>query len=166
MEVRKFQNSRNSKLAEFEKEYSSLKTQYTSALSSAINESDNTKQQSLIQDVLEVNTKMAAAVQEIVSAISQGSETFNPKTIDQLTNDLIKYQKDYQDIKESNDKLETLQIIRNTTNESLSNAEWMYNLYLFGLISLIIFVIFLIFSTPTQSTFSTMMATVSPPIAR
>jgi len=166
MEVKKFQDSRNSKLADFEKQYASLKSQYMIALTTAINEPDVTKQPGLIQDVLTLNTSMAAAVQEIVSAISQGSEKFNTKTLDQLTNDLIKYQKDYHDIKESNDKLETLKIIRNTTDEALTKAEWMYNLYVFGLIALIIFVIFLVFSTPTQSIFSTMMATVSPPIAR
>jgi hypothetical protein len=165
MEVKKFQDSRNSKLATFEKEYASLKTQYTSSLTSAINETDTTKQEALIQNVLNLNTKMTTAVQDMVSSITQGSGQISSKTVTELTNDLIKYQKDYHSIQESNDKLKTLKIIRNTTNENLSNAEWMYNLYLFGLISLIGFVIYLVFNTPTQSIFSTAMASVSPPMA-
>jgi predicted nucleic acid-binding protein len=108
---------------------------------------------------------MTTAVQDMVSSITQGSGQISSKTLTELTNDLIKYQKDYHSIQESNDKLKTLKIIRNTTNENLSNAEWMYNLYLFGLISLIAFVIYLVFNTPTQSIFSTAMASVSPPMA-
>jgi hypothetical protein len=165
MEVKKFQDSRNSKLATFEKEYASLKTQYMKALSTAINEVDTTKQQVLIQNVLDLNSKMTTAVQDIVSAITQGTEQINAKTVTELTNDLIRYQKDYHAIQESKDKLKTIKIIRNTTNENLSNVEWMYNLYLFGLISLIAFVIYLVFSTPTQSILSTAMASVSPPMA-
>jgi hypothetical protein len=50
-----------------------------------------------------------------------------------------------------------------TTSDNLSSAEWMYNLYLFGLIGLIVFVIYLIFRTPSQSIFSTIAASVSTP---
>lgn len=163
MDIKKFQDSRNTKLSNFEKQYASLKTQYSAALAAAINEPDLTKREPLVQKVLSVNGEMSAAVKDIMSSLNEGTEKFSPKTLTDLTNDLIQYQKEYNEISESKDKLQTLKIIQNTTNDNLSSAEWMYNFYLFGLIALIFFVIYMVFSTPSQSIFSTMAASVSAP---
>lgn len=163
MDIKKFQDARNTKLSNFEKQYALLKTQYSSALATAIREPDLTKRDPLVQKVFSVNSEMSSAVRDIVSSLNEGSEKFDPKTITDLTNDLIQYQKDYNDLQESNDKLQTLKIIQNTTQENLDSAEWMYNFYLFSLILLIFIVIWLAFSTPSQSIFSTMMASVSTP---
>jgi len=163
MDVKKFQDLRSTKISNFEKQYTSLKSQYSSALAAAINETDLTKRQPLVQKVLSINGEISAAVKDIMSSLNEGTEKFSPKTLTDLTNDLIQYQKEYNDIAESKDKLQTLKIIQNTTNDNLSSAEWMYNFYLFGLIALIFFVIYLVFSTPSQNIFSTIAATVSPP---
>jgi hypothetical protein len=163
MDVKKFQDLRNTKLSNFEKQYTSLKTQYSAALAAAINEPDLTKREPLVLKVLSINSEMSAAVKDIMSSINEGTEKFDPKTLTDLTNDLIQYQKEYNEISESKDKLQTLKIIQNTTNDNLSNAEWMYNFYLFGLIALIFFVIYLVFNTPSYSIFSRIAATVSAP---
>jgi hypothetical protein len=147
----------------FEKRYASLKTQYSASLSAAIAEKDLTKREPLVQKVLSINSELSSIVKEFMSSINEGTEKFNPKTLSDLTTDLIQYQKEYNEIQESKDKLQTLKIIQNTTDENLLNAEWMYNLYLFGLISLIIFVIYLVFRTPSQSIFSTIATSVSAP---
>jgi uncharacterized membrane protein (DUF106 family) len=166
MDIKKFQDSRNTKLFGFEKQYTSLKNQYSSALSNAIKEPDVKKREPLVEKVLSINGQMSATVKDFMSSLNEGTEKFDPKTLSDLTNDLIQYQKDYNEIKESNDKLQTLKIIQNTTDANLSSAEWMYNLYLFGLIALIFLVIYLVFMTPSQNIFSTMAATVSAPAVR
>jgi hypothetical protein len=140
-----------------------LKTQYSAALTAAISEPNLTKREPLVQKVLSVNGEMSAAVKDIMSSLNEGTEKFSPKTLTDLTNDLIQYQKEYNEIVESKDKLQTLKIIQNTTNDNLSSAEWMYNFYLFSLIALIFVVIYLVFSTPSQSIFSTIAARVSAP---
>lgn len=163
MDIKKFQDARNTKLSNFEKQYASLKTQYSAALTAAISEPNLTKREPLVQKVLSVNGEMSAAVKDIMSSLNEGTEKFTPKTLTDLTNDLIQYQKEYNEIVESKDKLQTLKIIQNTTNDNLSSAEWMYNFYLFSLIALIFIVIYLVFSTPSQSIFSTIAARVSAP---
>lgn len=163
MDIKKFQDSRSTKLSNFEKQYASLKKQYSVAITAAIKQTDATKREPLVQKVLSVNSELSSLVKDLMSSTNEGTEKFNPKTLADLTNDLIQYQKDYNEIQESKDKFETLKIIQNTTDENLSNAQWMYNLYLFGLISLIVLVIYLIFRTPSQSIFSTMMASVRAP---
>ena len=163
MDIKRFQDSRNTKLSAFEKEYASLKKEYSSALSSAIGESDITKREPLVEKVLSINTELSSAVKDFMSSINEGADKVSSKSVADLTKDLIQYQTDYNEITESRDKLQTLKIIHNTTEETLSNVQWMYNLYLFGLISLILLVIYLIFRTPSQSIFSTMLDTIRTP---
>ena len=163
MDIKRFQDARSTKLSSFENQYATLKKQYSDALLSAINEPDTTKRDPLVQKVLSLNTEMSSAVKDIMSSSNEGTEKFDAKTLSELTNDLIQYQKDYNEIQESKDKLETLKIIKNTTTDNLSSAEWMYNFYLFGLIALILLVIYLVLVTPSQSIFSTMAASISAP---
>ena len=163
MDIKKFQDARSTKLSSFEKQYTSLKKQYSDTLTSAINETDSAKRDPLVQKVLSLNTEMSSAVKDIMSSSNEGTEKFNPKILSDLTNDLIQYQKEYNEIQESKDKLETLKVIKNTTTDNLSSAEWMYNFYLFALIALILLVIYLVLVTPSQSIFSTMAASISAP---
>ena len=163
MDIKRFQDARTTKRSNFEKQYTTLKLKYAAALTKAIAEKDATKREPLIQSVLSINSEMSNAVKDIMSSQNEGSEKFDSKTLTDLTNDLIQYQKEYNELQESKDKLETLKIIQNTTSENLVNAEWMYNFYLFSLIALIFVVIWFVFSTPSQSIFSTMMASVSTP---
>lgn len=147
MEIKEFQDSRNAKLAEFQKAYNFLKTEYSSTLLSAIQESDPAAQQQLISRVLELNGELSSQVRSILSDLNQGSDSFNPKTLDDLTNDLIEYQKQYQEIQNNKDRLQTLKLIYSTNKEKLKETEFMYNMYLAALILVTLLVIYYVIRT-------------------
>ena len=94
MDAKNFQDSRNSELDAFKKQYSFLKTQYSTALSAAINESDHAKQQALISQIQQINSELSNELHGIIGILNKGSNKFDPKQLDDLTNDLIQYQKD------------------------------------------------------------------------
>jgi len=115
MDVKEFQDSRNSELDVFSKQYSFLKQQYSSTLSSAIQESDPAKQQELIQQVQQLNTQMADEIRTILNTLNKGAQGFDPKTLDDLTADLIQYQKDYAEIERTKDRVNTLKLIHTSS---------------------------------------------------
>jgi hypothetical protein len=147
MEIKEFQESRNSKLEEFQKEYNFLKTQYSSTLLAAIQEPDPEAQQKLVSTVLQLNTELSNQVRGILTELNQGSGSFDPKTLDDLTNDLIEYQKQYHEIQTNKDRLQTLKIIYSTNKEKLKETEFMYNLYVAALIILTFVAIYLVMRT-------------------
>ncbi len=151
MEIKEFQDSRNTKLAEFQKEYNFLKTQYSSTLLSAIQETDPASQQELISRVLQTNSELSSLIRNILTDLNQGANSFNPKTLDDLTNDLIEYQKQYHEIQNNNDKLQTLKMIYSSSKDKLEKTEFMYNMYLVALIILTFLVIFLVMRTSSIS---------------
>ena len=113
MDVKEFIDARDSQLAAFEKQYSYLKSQYSTALSAAIQETDPEKQQSLIQQVLSVNQELSSQLKEILSVLNKGQDKYDTTTLQKLTQDLINYQKEYEEVQKSNDKLNTLKILQN-----------------------------------------------------
>jgi hypothetical protein len=147
MEIKEFQDSRNAKLEEFQKEYNFLKTQYSSILLAAIQEPDPASQQELVTRVLQVNSELSSLIKGILTDLNQGSDSFNPKTLEDLTNDLIEYQKQYHEIQNNKDKLQTLKIIYGSSKEKLKETVFMYNLYLAALILLVFIIIYLVFRT-------------------
>lgn len=151
MEIKEFQDSRNSKLAEFEKGYNFLKTQYSSTLLSAIQEPDPAAQQQLISRILQLNSELSSQVRSILSDLNQGSGSFDPKTLDDLTNDLIEYQKQYHEIQNNKDKLQTLKLIYSTNKQKLKETEVMYNFYIGALILLSFIAIYLVLRTTSIS---------------
>ena len=124
MEVREFQDSRKAELDDFQKQYTSLKEQYSSTLSSAINETDPEKQQELIGQVQQLNSQIAEEVRGILGVLNKGTEVFDPKTLDSLTDDLIKYQKDYAEIEKTKDRVNTLKLIHAGTLKDLEGATY------------------------------------------
>lgn len=152
MEVKQFQDARNTKLLDFQSSYNFLKTQYASTLLSAIQEPDPEAQQALVSRVLELNTELSSQVRSILTDLSQGSDSFNPKTLEDLTNDLIEYQKQYHEIQNNKDKLQTLKRIYATNKETLKETTLMYNIYLGALILLTFILIFYVMRTPSVST--------------
>jgi len=63
--------------------------------------------------------------------------------MDTLTADLIKYQQDYQNLKNSIDKLKTLKMIQATITNKLNAAMWSYTVYLIALCILCLVIILL-----------------------
>jgi len=165
MDIKKFQESRNSKLSEFELGYNFLKKEYSSSLLAAIQEPDPAAQQNLISKVLQLNTELSSSVRNIITEMNQGATGFDPKTLDALTNDLIEYQKQYNEIQANKDKLQTLKLIYSSSKDKLKETEFMYNFYLVALIVLIFVVIYLVIRTPGNSVFTEAVNTVSTQIA-
>lgn len=151
MDVKEFVDSRNRELDDFNKTYTFLKQSYSTSLAAAIQEQDPAKQQDLIQQVLQVNSEMVGSLREILSKLNQGQDSFNPKTLDELTADLIKYQKDYAEIEKTKDKVQTLKLIQSETTKKLQEATTMYYVYIVALIVLVFLITYLVFKTSFTS---------------
>jgi hypothetical protein len=152
MEVKEFQDSRKAELDSFKKQYQFLKKQYSDALMSAIKEKDPNQQQSLIQQVQQANANLTSELHTIIGMLNKGSNGFDAKELDDLTNDLINYQKEYAEIEKSNDKVKTLKAILNTTKSNLKNATYMYYIYIAVLIFLAFYVGYLVLRTSWSRT--------------
>ena len=159
MDVKKFQDSRDAELVGFKKQYQFLKGEYASALSAAIKEPDPSQQLTLIQRVQSINAQLADELHSIINILNKGVSGFEPKELDDLTNDLIKYQKEYAEIEKSKDKVDTLKLIRNSTSEDLNNATFMYYVYIAILVSLSVYVAYLVLTTSWAQSLKTIFST-------
>ena len=147
MDIQKFRDSREEELNAFQKQYDFLKKEYSSVLMSAIKESDPAQQQELIQQVLTINSSMASELRDIIAKLNQGAKGFNPRELNDLTNDLIQYQKDYKEIEQSKDKVNTLKRIRESNETKLKTATTLYNIYIAVFIALSFIVAYLVYKT-------------------
>lgn len=147
MDIQKFQDSRERELAAFQKSFSDLKSQYSQLTLAAIQESDPEQQQSMIQNILEINNTMSSQLRDILGTLNKGDTEYNTTTIDQLTNDLIKYQKQYKEIVEAKDRSTTLKLIHTTTSKNLEDAKQEFNIYLIILSVLCVIIVFLVLRT-------------------
>lgn len=162
MDVQAFQESRKAQLDDFMTEYGKLKTQYNAAISAAISQRDTSAQQTQIQKVLDTNAALSDLVKNIIAAMTAGTSAIDTTTLNQLTADLIKYQKDYQDLQNSTDQVQTLKMIQATTSSDLQNALTMYNWYLIALCFLCLVVIMLaIRAAWTTSIFTSIKQTIT-----
>jgi len=165
MDVKKFQDSRDAELIEFKKQYQFLKSEYSAALSAAIQEPEPSQQLLLIQRVQQINAQLAEELRGIISILNRGTSKFEPKELDDLTNDLIQYQKEYAEIEKSKDKVDTLKRISETTSQKLDNATFMYYVYIAALLILALYAAYLVLTTSwaqsLRSIFST--RTTAPP---
>lgn len=152
MDIKEFTDSRNAQLADFQKQYAYLKSEYSTAVLAAIQESDPEKQQTLIQRALAVNQELSSQLKDILGVLNKGAESFDSKTLSDLTADLISYQKEFQEMQASSDKLSTLKRIHATNSENLGSVQTMYTVFLGVLIFLCVVVVFLVIKASwTQS---------------
>lgn len=152
MEIREFQESRNARLIEFEQSYDFLKKEYSRALLAAIQEQNPADQQQLISTVLDINSELSRLVSDVLSEVNKGTDGVDPKTLDDLTNDLIIYQQQYQEIQINKDKLQTLKLIYASNKTKLDTVTNMYNIYLGILVLLTFLVLFLVIRTGWSAT--------------
>jgi hypothetical protein len=153
MEVKAFQDARNSELDAFKKQYAFLKGEYATALSSAIREPDPNKQQILIERVQKINGQLAEELRGMLGSLNKNSKGFDTKDLNELTNDLIHYQQEYRDIEKSKDKVNTLKRIKNTTAENLEKATFMYYVFIAILVLLSVYIAYLVFTTSWTQAF-------------
>jgi len=154
MDVKKFQDSRNSELDLFKKQNQFLKKEYSDALSSAIKESDPAEQQILISRVQQINGQLAEELHGIIAVLNKGSTGFDAKELDDLTSDLIKYQKEYAEIEKSKDKITTLNLIKARTADNLKSATTTYYIYIAILVGLSFYVGYLVLTTTWSQSIS------------
>ena len=143
MDLLAFHDTRQTDLQNFQTHYSQLKTEYSTAISAAIQEPDPASQNALIQKVLSLNQNMTGEIRNILGILSRGTAEIDTATMDSLTADLVKYQKQYDDMKKSMDKLQTLKMIQATTQSNLAIAMTSYTVYLVALCILCLAVIML-----------------------
>jgi hypothetical protein len=159
MEIKEFEQSRNSRLVEFNKKYAYLKREYSSTVSAAIQEKDPNNQQELVQRALTINADLSNEIRSILSEIYKGSEVVPTKTMDELTEDLIRYQKQYSEIEKGKDRLQTLKLINITNDKKLSDTNLMYNIYIGLLVFLVFIVGYLVFRTNVSNVFNKVAST-------
>ena len=144
MEVQEFRDSRQQKLDDFRQRYNFLRSQYSRTLLATIKEQDPQSQQQMISELLSINKEMVDDLKTILGELNRGQDSFEPTTLNELTNDLIQYQKDYAEIERSRDKVNTLKMIHSEKNGQLKTATMMFNVYVGVLIVLAFFVAYLV----------------------
>jgi hypothetical protein len=77
MEVKEFRDSREAELSAFQKKYESLKQEYSSALSIAIQEKDASKQEALITQVKQINKQLINEIRDILAILNKGKTLFS-----------------------------------------------------------------------------------------
>lgn len=166
MEIKEFRDSRNSRLDEFRESYNSLKSQYSSTLLAAIQEPDPEKQQQLVSEVLGINAELSNELRGIISDLNKKTPGFDPKTLEDLTNDLIEYQKQYHEIQEGKDRLQTLKIIQADNQKKLTETRTMFNVYLIALVVLTLIVALLVLRSPFVTTIGDAVSRATSSITR
>lgn len=146
MEVKEFRDSREAELSAFQKKYESLKQEYSSALSVAIQEKDASKQDALINKVKQINKQLIDEIRDILAILNKGKTNFDYSTLEELTNELIKYQAEYQEMEKANNRVNTLKMIKSNTLSKLDSQTWSYYLYISILILLCFYIVYLIIS--------------------
>ena len=144
MDIRKYQRDRATELKQFHTEYTDLKTQYNTLLTRAVYEPDTSIQADLVKQVLSVNSGLAGHVRQFI----QGSKgKFDPKIISELSADIIRYQKEFEEIQSSSDKTSVLKNVMDRGKNQLSVLQGQFDLYLGLLLGGIVIILILIFRT-------------------
>jgi len=149
MDVRQFQHQRDAKLQEFQGSYQHLKQQYNHLLTSAIAEPDPAQQSKLVQQILQVSAELASQVRDFLK--SANASPYDPKSVAELTDELIQYQHQYQDIQNAKNKSETLRRVHEQSTQTLGKTQFQYNLYLGILIFAIVLTLILVMRVPSQN---------------
>jgi hypothetical protein len=88
MNTTEFKTHRSKQLADFQKQYGDLKTEYSTSVTNAVKEQDRSKQCILIKQVLDVNKKITALLNSFSGNIDPGTCKSNPELKTRLLGDL------------------------------------------------------------------------------
>jgi hypothetical protein len=163
MDIIAYQEQRDKELATFGREYSNTKELYRAALSAAIAEQDPVAQVNEIKRVLQINGELASLFRAFI-AKNGDTPGYNPIVLRQISDDLAKYQNQYDEIQKSTDRVTTMQKIRDEDKEKLQSMKQEYNIYLGLILLAIVIVLFLIFRTPSESFISSLIGWSSSPV--
>jgi len=151
MDVKAFEKTRADKLDAYKKEYSEKKHDYTFTMDAAIQEGDPKAQNDLIQTVLSMNTELSDFLKEMIGDLNKGQNSINSATVTKLNSDLIKYQQEFQAVKESTDKITTLKKLQATNSGLEKTALNTYYLYLLVIAILVIICVYFTIKTSWSS---------------
>jgi len=140
MDIKQYQQDRDKDLSGFQTQYDSLKTEYNKSLTDLIENPDN------INTTLDANKSLSKHVREFISA---NQAKLDKTTLDSLTEDIIKYQKEYQQIKRSNANADVLKSIIEKNNVKVAIVRTKFNIFLGFMLLIIAAIIFLIFRVRT-----------------
>ena len=104
-----FRVEREKRLKEFEDKYASLKTEYSSALQAAMNETDRAKQCVLIKTALDKNKEITTAVQSFLTLSDDKRCKLTPEMVRSLRADIEKYKQQHEQIQQGRDRVYSLQ---------------------------------------------------------
>ena len=155
MDVSEFRTERSKQLADFQKQYSDLKTEYSTGVVNALKEQDRSKQCLLIKQVLDTNKKIIALLKSFNSNVDPGVCKANPLLQTKLREDIEQYNKEHEEIQQGANQLSGLHNAIERTTEKTQEITEMFSWYaiLVGL-SVIILIFIVIFRT-TSSMFNT-----------
>lgn len=140
MDIKQYQQDRDKDLSGFQTQYDSLKTEYNKSLTDLIENPDK------INTTLDANKSLSKHVREFISA---NQAKLDKTTLDSLTEDIIKYQKEYQQIKRSNANADVLKSIIEKNNVKVAIVRTKFNIFLGFMLLIIAAIIFLIFRVRT-----------------
>jgi len=140
MDIKQYQQDRDKDLSGFQTQYDSLKTEYNKSLTDLIENPDK------INTTLDANKSLSKHVREFISA---NQAKLDKTTLDSLTEDIIKYQKEYQQIKRSNANADVLKSIIEKNNVKVAIVRTKFNIFLGFMLLIIAAIVFLIFRVRT-----------------
>lgn len=138
MDISQVQKQRDAELEKFKQEYSESKQKYLELIQESTQEPDSEKQSVLVGQILEVNTDLAKQVREFVQSQPQSGST-------DLTSELLKIQKEYNQIQQSTDRHKTLQMILGEDRNKIEKLRWQFDILIFFLGLSIIVILYMIF---------------------
>jgi hypothetical protein len=143
MNPQEFQTERVRRLKDFEDKYATLKTEYSNALQSSINETDRTKQCVLIKAALDKNKEMTGAVQDFLTLSDDKNCKLTPEMVRGLREDIEKYKKQHGDIQQGRDRIYALQRSYDQLQQQTAIVDGSQLLYiiLLGISAVVLFVL-------------------------
>lgn len=164
MNPTEFRVEREKRLKEFEDKYASLKTEYSTAIRSAINETDRAKQCVLIKNALDKNKEITQLVQSFLTLSDDKSSKLSPQMIRNLRADIEKYKQQHEDIQQGRDRLYSLQQSYEQIQQQTSVVQGSQFLYVILVACAIFILIFLVGASSVRDVFNT--ETVAPVVSR
>jgi len=152
MDVKAFEKARSDKLDGYKKDYLEKKRDYSVTMDAAIQEGDPKTQNDLIENVLSINSDLSEFLRGMISDVNKGDNSINSSTVTKLNSDLIKYQQEFQAVKQSEDKITTLKKLQATNSGLEQTAVNTYYIYLSVIGILVLICVYFTITTAWSST--------------
>jgi Fe2+ transport system protein B len=159
MDASVFSAGRNTQLKNFQTQYDTLKSEYSSAVVNALKEQDRSKQCILIKQVLDTNKKITGLLRSFSGNLDPGTCKSNPEIKNIIQRDLETYNKEHEDIQQGRDQLSSLknaiERTKEKTKEVIGTFSWFAILMLVSVVALLFIVIFRVGSSVLNTQTST-----------